>query len=115
MLVLAQKSNCSVQVSLYIVGFDHVKVLQYPKYTRRDIRCPLYCIRNMRYTKLRVILQNGYHQKGIDEEITNQSTKLCNLNSIQSYKRNTTKNIVNTESAHMKVKVHKCYITKSNR
>ena len=50
----------------------------------------------------------------MDEEITDQSTKLRNLNSIQSYKWNTTKNMVNTESAHMKVKVHKCYITKSN-
>ena len=86
MLVLAQKSNHSVQVSPYIVGFDHAKVLQYPKYARHDIRCPLYRVRNMWYTKLRIILQNGYHQKGMDEEITDQSTKLRNLNSIQSYK-----------------------------
>ena len=77
-------------------------------------RCPLYCVQNMRYTKLRIILQNGYHQKGIDKEITDQSTKLCDLNSIKSYKQNTTETIVITESAHMKVKVQKCYITKSN-
>ena len=32
-----------------------------------------------------------YHQKGLDEEILKQQTKLCNLYSILRYKQNTTK------------------------
>ena len=67
---------------LYIVGKDCSMVGKYPKSARRARRCPLYRVLNIRYTNVRVELQNAYHRIGIDEEIKDQSTELHNLDSI---------------------------------
>ena len=90
MLVSSPRPKCSVTGFPDKIGNVCYKVLQCPDTLRCAKTQNSKWSQNTRYINKISTLWNIYHQKGLDEEIPKQQTKLCNLYSISRYKRNTT-------------------------
>ena len=91
MLVSSPRPKHSVTGFPDKVGNVCYKVLQCPDALRHAKTRNSGQSQNTRYINKISTLWIIYHQKGLDEEIPKQQTKLRNIYSISRYKRNTTK------------------------